>query len=293
MPPRDLTVDEMSQLIDEGLILNEQGVPLLTRWMAKLFSANPTEARKFLERQGYEVTPVSTKFKLQFAVRSPLDQMLDQVEGMDKSKPTLLDPEGFELADIVDLAFDIFVAGPIIAQFGAGGAVVGSGAGPVGTGLGGVIGTGTGSAAAETLRQGIGQLAGVNQAPDLGAIGSAAVFGSILPTIFQRISRFPVDLLRMGRFSNKKANNIGRNLASRVAGTSEEEITTAAASASRTQKIVSESASAPIELLDKIRGRIKQLRSPEHKFPESVEIEYSLSGQREWGYGVHSGSQKI
>ena len=58
MSLEDPTADEISELIEDGLLLNEQGVPLLTRWMAKITAANPQEMQKFLEREGFTVTPV-------------------------------------------------------------------------------------------------------------------------------------------------------------------------------------------------------------------------------------------
>ncbi len=291
MALREMTKEEMSQLIDEGLILNEQGVPLLTRWMAKLFAANPQEMMGFLEREGFTVTPVTGGLKSQFVIESPLDKIVEEATGK-KPKPKLLDPVGTEFADFVDFAYDLFVAGPVITIFGTGGALVGGGGGlaggpaapvtsAVGTALGGAIGTGVGGAASETLRQLTGQALGVNKKADLDAILSAGLIGAILPTIIQRIARFPIGLLRFSKKATKKSANIGRDLTARVAGSSEEEITTAAAQANpQIRALISESTDKPIVLLDRLRGRIRQLKSTQAEFPESIEISRLLENSR-------------
>ncbi|MFQ5741134.1 MAG: hypothetical protein ACE5JX_19195 [Acidobacteriota bacterium] len=280
MPLRDPTAEEVSQLIDEGAILNEPGANLLTRWLAKTFSANPEEAKGFLERQGFTVQPVPG-LKLQFIIQNPA--VTAGLINEKDSPPKLLDPEGFEFADIVDIAFDVFVAGPVIGSFVAGGALVGAAGGPLaplGIPLGTAVGSAVGGAGIEATRQLIGTGLGVNRQTDFDSVLTAGMLSAILPGIAQRVARFPQALLKFSKFTAKKAALIGRNIAARVAGTGEEAITTAAKSEARTATIASESAARPIELLDRIRGKIRQLRLPENRFPESREIDSLLEKAR-------------
>ena len=277
MALRDPTPEEVSELIDEGVILNEAGADLLTRWLAKTFAANPVEAKAFLERRGFDVLVTDRVGKLQFAIRN---RDISELVGEKQNPWKVLDPEGFDFGDMVDIAFDIFIAGPIIATSAVGGALAGAPGGPVGVALGGAAGAGGSSAAVESGRQLIGGALGVNRQPDIGAIGRAGALGAILPGVFQRVARFPQALLKLGKFATEKLANLGRNLSGRVAGTAEEAITTAAQSGARTNRIIAETARKPIELLDRIRGTINRLRDPNNRFPESREISQLLEKSR-------------
>ena len=285
---RDPTPEEVSELIDKGVILNEPGTGLLIRWLAKTFSANPQEAKGFLERQGFEVKETSRKGKLQFAIRH---NAVSEVVGEEDNPWKVLDPKGFDVGDLADIAFDIIVVGPAIAATTAIGALMGGAGGllggplapatsPTGAVVGGAVGGAVGAAGIEGVRQLAGAAAGVNLRPDLQRVATAGVLGAILPGLSQRLAKFPQALLRVAKFANRKVNNIGRNLASRVAGSNEEQITTAAANAQRTAKIIAESETPPMALLDRMRGKIQELRLPQNRFPESVEIDSLLEKAR-------------
>lgn len=284
---RDLKPDEVSQLIDEGYILNEAGADLLTRWLTKTFSANPQEAAAFLKRRGFQVMPGENG---EIAIRNP---NLDTVLGADNNQWKVLDPKGgFEWADAVDVAYDVFISGPLIGAAtlgGAGaGAAVGALGGPVGAavgaGAGAMAGGGSGSAAAETIRQKIGKGLGVNINEDPQAVEQAAKVGTVLPTvggaILRLAAKFPKALLQAGRFANKKAAALSRNILSKVAGTSEEEITTVAGSQALTKRVLKEQASPAIELLDRMRGTIATLRDKANLFPETREMASILEKAR-------------
>lgn len=288
MATRDLTPEEVSQLIDQGVILNEPGAGLLIRVMAKWFSANPQQAKEFLERRGFEVKETDRKGKLQFAIRH---RTLSSLVGENDNPWKVLDPKGFDFGDLADIAFDIFVVGPVIAAGTAGGAIIGAGAGlfggpaapatsPAGAVVGAAVGGGIGAAGIEATRQLAGGVLGVNTQADLDRVATAGVLGAVLPGLGQRLASFPQALLKFAKFANRKVGNIGRNLAARVAGSSEEQITTAAANAQRTARIISETETPAIGLLDKMRGRIQTLKLPQNRFPESVEMDSLLEKAR-------------
>lgn len=297
MALREPTPEEVSRLIDEGVILNEPGADLLTRWLTKTFAANPQEAKGFLERRGFEVMETDRAGKLQFAIRHPV---LNELTGeTDQGEWKVLDPEGFDKADIIDIAFDLFVVGPVVAyttSMGvAAGGFIGGGAGTVGGGPGGGSGAGAvggaaiggagmaavGAGAVETARQGVGQALGVNEKTSTGGIRNTMLMSMVLPGLAARIARFPQAMLRLSKWSNKKLANIGRNLAGTIAGSSEADMVAASQSAARAARIRSESFETPIALLDRIRGRIQTLRDPSNKFPESIEIESLMETARE------------
>lgn len=285
MPLRDPTAEEVSQLIDQGVILNEPGADLLTRWLAKTFAANPEEAKQFLERRGFEVLRTD-RVKLQFAIRN---RAVSELVGEKNNPWKVLDPKEFELADIADLAFDVFIAGPVIAAFQTGGAIAGAAGGTLlapgpGTIAGGVVGAPLGGAVGgggiEAIRQAVGGLAGVNIQADIPAVQRAALFSAVLPGLAARMSRFPQALLRAGKFINKKLVSISRSMGALVSATTEESLQTAAASASRTATILSQRQPQAIELLDQMRGVIQRLRLPANRFPESREIDSLLEKAR-------------
>ncbi len=294
MALREPSPAEVSKLIEDGSILNEQGAGVLVRWLTKTFSANPQQAKEFLERQGFDVRPTDRKDKLQFAIRN---RAVSELVGEEDNPWKVLDPDGFEWQDIADLVFDIFIAGPIIAANITGGTAAGAAlGGSIGTavepGGGTAVGTATGAAVGaaaggvisgggvEAARQFIGGLVGVNTKPDLGRVMTAGVLGAVIPGLSQRLARFPQVLLRGAKFANRKLTNLGRNLASRVAGSSEEEITTAASNAQRTARILSESETPGITLLDRMRGKIQELKLPQNRFPESIEMDSLLEKAR-------------
>lgn len=88
---------------------------------------------------------------------------------------SVLDPKGFDIADISDVAYDI-PAGIVQGAATAAGGLLGGGVGGVAAGAGS-------GAALEALRQGLGNLTGVAQGANLQDIGVAGTLGGIVPGV--------------------------------------------------------------------------------------------------------------
>ncbi len=285
---KELTPEDVGKLIDEGHILNEPGADWLTRWLIKMFAANPQEAMGFLERRGFEVMETDRLGKLQFAIRHKELAAAAKAAGEKKSphlKWRVLDKEGgIEMADAAEMAFDIFIAGPMIAFGGATGAAVPTVAGQLGpqvltpeelatVPVGAAVGMGLGGAGSEALRQAIGGALGVNVNTDIRQVGMAGTLATVLPGLAQRVMRFPRGLLRGTKWAGKKTADVTRGLAGKVAGAAPEEMILASESKVRTRRLLSGRVAQETELLDKFRGFLGRMSKPENRFPESREID--------------------
>lgn len=263
MPLRDPTPEELKQALDSGQIDNTQVVGFFTRLLAKNLSANPEQAMGFLQRQGFEVKQVADEDKMQFLVRKPGD-----------TKWGVLDPQGFDLQDLTDIASDL-LSGTVTGFFAAGGALGGAAlAAPTGPGaiaggiLGGVAGGGVGAGGYEAIRQGVGGLLGVNEQPDVGEAQRQAFSGQATYPLGGVINKVGGKIVKGGLRAAKKVtktgSNIVRNLLGRVAGVSEEEFAAATKSPAVAKSIINESAPRTLQVLDKIREFKNSVRLPEY-----------------------------
>lgn len=94
-----------------------------------------------------------------------------------------LDPKGFDLQDISDVAVDVG-AGIASGAATALGGLTGAALGPAGAVGGAAAAGGASSAALEALRQRLGQTLGVSKEYDPTAMGTAAAFGAASPVLF-------------------------------------------------------------------------------------------------------------
>lgn len=279
---RDPTGEEVSEMIEMGLISNEPGVGLFTRWMAKTFSTNPGEAKGFLERQGFSIQPVTDKGKMQFLIHS---ESLSGLIGEENNKPTLFDPQNFDKGDLVDIAFDVLVAAPVIALTTAGGAIIGAPGGPVGSGGMAMAGAGAGSAFVEAGRQEVGRAIGVNKKTDPEAVNRAGLIGAaalpVANTVAKALAGFTPALLRTGKHAFKKAAVMAKNVMGKVSGATEEEITAVSKDPTLLKRVVKEQSQESMVLLDKMRGTIATLRDKRSNiFPETREMNQILQRAR-------------
>jgi len=95
-----------------------------------------------------------------------------------------LDPSGFDIQDISDVAYDAtagLASGAATALGGLGGSILGLGLG----GIPGAMVAGSGSSAAlEALRQGLGNIAGVSDGVDRGSLATSTALGFLSPILF-------------------------------------------------------------------------------------------------------------
>lgn len=162
-------------------VLNEQGVSVGERFYVKNFAANDEAAMGFLRSHGYQVRKYGNHpLKMQFAVRK------------DANDPwRVVDPDGFEPEDLLDLVADI----------GQGAAITAATAGTGGLGGAMLAGAAAGGGS-ELLRQGIGAATGLgSQNIDPAQIASQAVggaaaepIGRAVGAVTSGISRAALDL---------------------------------------------------------------------------------------------------
>lgn len=142
-------------------VLNEQGITTGQRFFLKNFSGNEKAAMDYLRSQGYDVRKYGDHpLKMQFAVRKGA------------SDPwRVVDPDGFDPEDLLDLAADAVIG-------------IGMGAATAATGGAGLLAAAGASAAAggvgEAVRQGIGAVGGMgteNFSP--ANVGLAAAGGAL------------------------------------------------------------------------------------------------------------------
>lgn len=203
MPEIKATVRGAHDLPPDATVLNERSpdVSPWTRLKLKAWAANPEAAADYLRRNGLEayVIPSSGMLssmlpKMQLAIRNP------------KAGPDapfyVIDPDGLlsfgglrDLPeDIADTLWDTFVTGPIVGWAGAAGAALGgllgieSGPGAAATGAAGAMAAGgLGARGAELFRQGMGQVAGINQGVDQGMVNAATFGGAVAPAVGEAI----------------------------------------------------------------------------------------------------------
>jgi hypothetical protein len=133
--------------------VNEQhpGVTALTRAKLMNFAATPATAKRFLEKEGFEVVD---RGNFNFSIRKP-----------GEAEFKVVDPEGLDLQDVTDVAGDVFEG--VTSVVGAGfGTTAGALGGPAGALAGGVAGGAAGAAAGEGVKQGIGSLLGIEATPE-------------------------------------------------------------------------------------------------------------------------------
>lgn len=157
-----LPADYLSRTIPDT-VSNEQGVTAGERFYIKNFAGNEQAAMDFLSSHGYEVRKWGNHpVKMQFAVRkNPADPW------------RVVDPDGFEPQDLLDLVADV----------GMGVAITAATAATGGLGAGILAGAAAGGGA-EALRQGIGAATGLgSENIDPSQIASQAVGGAVAEPI--------------------------------------------------------------------------------------------------------------
>ncbi len=158
---RRLTPEELENVVP-AVVANEMpddpgfgGV----RWTLKNLAANPAQAKQVLRASGYHVRPYGEGFN--FAVQKAIvDPDTGQVMPPDGNSWKVVDPNRFDdiLYDLADLMGDAFVGG-VSALGGA---------------FGGPLGAGVGAGVGELMRQGAGELAGIEDNIDVGQAGLTA-----------------------------------------------------------------------------------------------------------------------
>jgi len=260
MALRDLRADELGDLLESGKLQTKGGLPgiggFITRWLAKNLSSNPKQARLFLERQGYKVTAATSGSKLNFLIEKPSDPGFGQ---------RVLDPAGFDMQDLTDIAGDVLrvVAEGLGITAGATlGATAGTAAGPGGTVGGGLLGGAAGGAfvggAFETGRQSLGVLAGVNQEADLGRIaaettaaGLAAPTGAVASKVGGAVVR---GALRAGKKLSVGGLNLTQNLMARLIGVTEDQFKAATRNPKVAAELIAEKSPRINDILERLRG---------------------------------------
>lgn len=260
MPLRDLRADELGELIESGKLQTQGGLPgvggFITRWLAKNLSANPREAKAFLERQGYKVTAATSGSKLNFLIEKPSDPGFGQ---------RVLDPAGFDIQDLTDITTDI-LSGIAVglgitagASLGATGGSAVPGPGTIGGGLiGGAAGGAFAGGAAETARQSLGVLAGVNQQADVGQIAAATTGGGLAaPTgaVASKVGGAVITgTLRAGKKLATGGLNLTQNLLARLIGVTEDQFKAATRNPKAAADLIAEKSPRINDILERVQG---------------------------------------
>ncbi len=152
-------------------VLNEEPEGLKGRFLVKNFSANPEGAINYLKK-------INPDFEIK---REQDGEIIAKKTG--DSQWGRLDPKGFDLQDVSDLAYDIpagIAQGVATAGAGIAGAAGGMGIGAIPASMAGSAASG---AALEGLRQGIGAFF-IDDNLSGSGIGESAVAGAISPLLF-------------------------------------------------------------------------------------------------------------
>jgi hypothetical protein len=148
---------------DPFIVRNEQGVDVGTRALVKNWAASPEIAKSQLESMGYDVRPYGNHpMKMQFAVRPRGKTGVWKV----------LDPDGFDWQDVLDLGGDALAGGvQALSMMSGGGAAKQALTGAVGGSLG------------EAARQSIGELSGIPHNTSGANIATAGAVGGAIPVL--------------------------------------------------------------------------------------------------------------
>lgn len=176
-----------------------QGVGFIDRLAIKnLINENTDLQQNYLKRKGYETRVVGDRVE----VRRP-----------GQSRFQVIDPEGFDVWDVTDVANDAVEA--IAGAFATGAKALGALGAPVTGGASLLAGSALGGAATagvEGLRQGIGIATGLREDIDPGQIAQAGAAGAIVPgaakllgSAFKATGRGAASLARVGRKAESEA----------------------------------------------------------------------------------------
>lgn len=190
--------EDFSKYLDENGeididLLPERGLKIRDKKTGKTFRVVPKEGQS-VNRPIQEQHPLIPRFKLQNVAnpQSTLRYLAGQgmraaynekgqlaVKMPEDDHWSVMDPAGLDVGDLTDWFGDAFIMASDVAGaigVGIGGAALGAPAGPVGVAGGAYVGQAAGGAAAaagaETMRQGLGKLVGID--PTLGEIAQGA-----------------------------------------------------------------------------------------------------------------------
>lgn len=165
-----------NKVIKEG----HPDISFKTRFLYKNLGVNDDEAFNYLQKENPN---------LQFKKDSEGDVLVKG--GTGGNQWMYLDPPGFDVQDITDVAYDIpagMLEGAASALGGIGGGIIGTAVTPgIGTGVGAIGGAMTAGGLAgrylEKGRQALGKWSGVSQTEDPQAVDVATTFGAISPLL--------------------------------------------------------------------------------------------------------------
>jgi len=216
----------------KDVVINEMPEGLKGRFVYKNFGADPVASFNYLQKENPD-------FELK---QDKEGEILARKRGTEAWGR--LDPKGFDLQDLTDIAYDVPAAvgqGAATAASGLAGGAAGGGIGAIPAAMAGSAASGT---ALEGLRQGIGSLMGIEDNASKEQAALAAASGAISPLLFgtgagaKEALKFAgkegaKDLLKtqrglLGRGYDAVAGKVGPKLASLASGENEAVIKKAA-----------------------------------------------------------------
>lgn len=179
--------DVPEKVVDE----RHPGISVKDRALFKNLAVDPAQGMQFLQEKYPDLT---------FKTGSGGEVL---VRGQDETQWKKLDPTGFDIEDISDIAFDVPAAlleGGATALGGLGGAMASLPLGGIGAIPGAMAAGGAAGAGVETARQGLGKYFGVAEEFDPEQIKTAGMFGAASPLLLGSGAA----VKQVGRYAAKK-----------------------------------------------------------------------------------------